>query len=726
MAPERLKTLVSEAVWERGQQLLENGAVTVQRSATKLGGTVADRGWMPLWVEIDLPVGLTNTTVCRRCGSQWCGHGVALLLRAWAKGDEPKPVAPKPAPLVLEAPPEPSLRADVALDSSPRVGGWWAKFLEDGPGWFQLALGVEVDGEPVDLVPLFQSILREKSLDILRAWSLTHKPYPVRLPDGRLAGIPADRMARIVQALDAVLELRAKPRMARLDAAFLPDLGIPEENWTRPESLDGFRRNLRDPGSIEPLDEPEGLQATLRPYQKLGIGWLRFLAELGLGGVLADDMGLGKTVQTLAHLLDEKSSGRMTNPVLIVCPTSLVANWSREAAKLAPSLRVAIHHGPDRQAHALQTKADIVVTTYPLLVRDEALLAGREWSLAVFDEAHVLKNPRARMVQSARRLKSLRRLALTGTPMENHLEELWCLMDLVVPGILGNRTRFNEAWRKPIETRGDTVRAAELGRRIAPFLLRRTKWQVASELPAKTEIVQMLELEGVQRDLYEAMRSAADRRVLSEIERVGIEKSGIIVLESLLRLRQVCCDPRLLAEGASASPDDSAKISWLSQNLPEMLDEGRNVLVFSQFTSMLALVEPLLREIGVPYAKLTGDTKDRGAEVDKFQTGVASVFLLSLKAGGSGLNLTAADTVILLDPWWNPAAEAQAVDRAHRIGQERPVFVYRLIALGTVEERVAALQERKKDLIKGVMEGAPSAMQLSASELRQLLSPLGS
>ncbi len=723
MAPDRLETIADPASWELGRRLALEGAITVQRTATRLGGTVADKGWMPLWIEVDLPVGPKVVPQCRRCGRQWCGHAVALLLRAWEKGDEPK--APKPPPPPLPDPKPLPVAAAAAMRTEPQLGRWWARFLDDGPGWFQLALGVEIDGERFDLVPLFQSLLRDKSLDLVRAWSLTRRPYPVKLPDGRMAGIPAERLARIAQSLESVLELRGKPRMARLDAAFLPDLGIPEEDWSRPDVLDGFRRNLREPGTIEPLEEPEGLVATLRPYQKQGVGWLRFLSELGLGGVLADDMGLGKTVQTLAHLLDERACGRADRAVLIVCPTSLVANWSREAARLAPSLRVAVHHGADRADRALREAADVVVTTYPLLVRDEALLAAREWSLAVFDEAHVLKNPRARVVQSARRLRSLRRVALTGTPMENHLEELWCLMDLVVPGILGNRNRFNEAWRKPIETRGDTVRSAELGRRIAPFLLRRTKWQVASELPAKTEIVQMVELDGLQRDLYEAVRSAADRRVLSEIERVGLEKSGMIVLESLLRLRQVCCDPRLVPEGAGASPDDSAKLRWLSENLPEMLEEGRNVLVFSQFTSMLALVEPLLRSMGTSYAKLTGDTKDRGAEVDKFQTGAAKVFLLSLKAGGSGLNLTAADTVVLLDPWWNPAAEAQAVDRAHRIGQERPVFVYRLIALGTVEERVAALQERKKDLIKGVMEGAPSAMQLSASELRQLLSPLG-
>lgn len=726
VAPERLRSLVTGPVWEQGSRLAVDGAVTIQRSATKLGGTVADKGWMPLWVESPLPVGPTTRPKCKRCGEQWCAHAVALFLVAWERADQPVAPRPKPPPLPdsVLPPAVPGPEPIVVGPGEPRVGDWWARLLEDGPGWFQLSLGVEVDGSQVDLVTVFQAILREKSLDIVRAWSLTRKPYPVKLADGRVAGIPVERMVKILLALETVLDTRSKPRMTRIDAAFLPDLGVAEASWSRPESLEGFRRNLQDPGTIEPVDEPAGLLAVLRPYQKLGLGWLRFLSELGLGGVLADDMGLGKTVQTLAHLLDERARAKSALPILIVCPTSLVANWSREAARLAPDLKVAVHHGPVRGVQALEANADIVVTTYPLLVRDEALIASREWSLSVFDEAHVLKNPRARVVQSARRLRCARKVALTGTPMENHLEELWCLMDLVVPGILGTRGRFNEAWRKPVETRGDTVRAMELGRRIAPFLLRRTKWQVASELPAKTEIVQMVELDGWQRDLYEAVRAAADRKVLSEIERVGIEKSGIVVLESLLRLRQICCDPRLVQEGAAAGPGDSAKMCWLSENLPQMLEEGRKILVFSQFTSMLALVEEWVKETKAPYAKLTGDTKDRGAEVDKFQTGKADIFLLSLKAGGSGLNLTAADTVVLLDPWWNPAAEAQAVDRAHRIGQERPVFVYRLIALGTVEERVAALQERKKDLIKGVMEGAPSAMQLTASELRQLLSPL--
>jgi hypothetical protein len=249
VAPERLKTLVSESVWERGGQLVNAGAITVQRSATKLGGTVADKGYMPLWVEVTLPVGATTVPVCKRCGPSWCLHAVALLLKAWEKAD---PDAPAKLPVLIPPLPPaetPAVKGSPVPVAGPMVGDWWARFLEDGPGWFQLSLGVEIDGLEVDLVPIFQAILREKSLDILRAWSLTQRPYPVKLPDGRVAGIPADRMARIVQALETVLEAKGKPRMSRIDAAFLPDLGIPETAWGRPESLDGFRRNLRDPGT---------------------------------------------------------------------------------------------------------------------------------------------------------------------------------------------------------------------------------------------------------------------------------------------------------------------------------------------------------------------------------------------------------------------------------------------------------------------------------------------
>jgi SNF2 family DNA or RNA helicase len=394
----------------------------------------------------------------------------------------------------------------------------------------------------------------------------------------------------------------------------------------------------------------------------------------------------------------------------------------RETARLAPGLRAASHHGPDRGASALSPNVDLVVTSYPLLVRDAQLLAGRRWSVAVFDEAHMLKNPSAQAAHAARRLPAARRLALTGTPLENHLGELWSILDLVAPGVLGNRARFREAWRKPIEERGDSRKAAEMGRRIAPFLLRRTKFQVASELPSKTEIVQMLELPEAQRDVYEAVRARADRKVQDEIHRVGLEKSGAVVLEALLRLRQCCCDPRLLPEAVAGTPGHSAKLSWLLESLPAMLEEGRRVLLFSQFSSMLRLLSKELANMGIAHSFLTGDTVDRTAEVDRFQAGDVPVFLLSLKAGGSGLNLTAADTVILWDPWWNPAAEAQAVDRAHRIGQEKPVFVYRLLATATVEERVALLQEKKRNLVRGVVDGAPSAFHLSATELRELLS----
>jgi len=708
LSPQRLGFLDS-GILEAARGLSDTARMTLHAGDRVLHGTVAEPGRMPVAVEFPLPLDPRRVPRCRDCGMVWCRHAVALVQRSWDRANGR--IDPLPAPV------EPAARHD----PPPRKESWWARLTEDADRqWYTLGLGIDVDGKRVDLVPVFQEILRERSLDIVRAWVATGRPYPVRTPEGVL-GIPADRMVRICMALETILDARGGSRLGRLEAALVEDFGI--EDWSVAPSLGEFRARLQSLQTVGPLDEPEGLAATLRPYQKQGVGWLRFLADLGLGGILADDMGLGKTVQTLSHLLDERSRGRLADAALVVCPTSLVTNWMREGAKLAPGLRMVAHHGPDRQALALSPHAQVVVTSYPLIVRDAALLAGRKWSLAIFDEAHVLKNPSAQVVQAARRLPVGRRLALTGTPLENHLEELWCILDLTVPGILGNRARFREAWRKPVEERGDSHRAKELGRRIAPFLLRRTKFEVAKDLPEKTEIVQTLELPEAQRDLYESLRAGADRKVRQEVERVGIERSGAVVLEALLRLRQCCCDPRLLPEGHLLGVR-SAKTAWLAEVLPEMLEEGRRVLIFSQFASMLRLISADLREMGVGHSFLTGDTVDRTAEVDRFQAGQVPVFLLSLKAGGSGLNLTAADTVVLWDPWWNPAAEAQAVDRAHRIGQVRPVFVYRLLASQTVEERVALLQEKKRDLVRGVVEGAPSALHLSAQELRELLSPM--
>ncbi len=383
-------------------------------------------------------------------------------------------------------------------------------------------------------------------------------------------------------------------------------------------------------------------------------------------------------------------------------------------------------HGADRRDRRDDAEtADVAITTYPLLSRDEEWLATRRWHLLVLDEAQTLKNSRAVARKVVARLPARHRLALSGTPMENHLGELWSLFDLVQPGLLGTERHFSRNIRPRIEKLGDEFLRARLRGVVSPFILRRTKEDVARELPEKTEIVQMVELRGRQRDLYETVRSAQDVRLRTIFSEKGWETSAIQVLDALLRLRQTCCDPRLLPPEVGKGCEESAKLEWVAENLPEMVEEGRRVLVFSQFTSFLDLVEPILAGAGIPFLRLDGSTRERGHLVKEFQVGGAKVFLLSLKAGGTGLNLTAADTVVFLDPWWNPAVEAQAADRAHRIGQEKKVFVYRLVARGTVEERILSLQERKSQLATSILEGGGAAsVKFTPQELAELLRPL--
>lgn len=466
----------------------------------------------------------------------------------------------------------------------------------------------------------------------------------------------------------------------------------------------------------------------MRPYQRRGLAWLGLIAETGLGGILADEMGLGKTVQTLAHLLAERAAGRLDRPALVVCPTSLVANWRAEAARLAPGLRVLTLHGPKRaEAFATAGQHDLVLTTYALLPRDAAALEAVAWHAVVLDEAQAIKNPASQAARAAARLKARHRLCLTGTPIENHLGELWSQASFLVPGLLGDHRRFGRVFRGPIEKQGDAARRDLLARRLAPFVLRRTKAEVAAELPPRTEIVRRVELAGAQRDLYETVRLAMHERVRREIAAHGFARSRIVILDALLKLRQVCCDPRLVklaATGARAQP--SAKLAHLLGMLAELAAEGRRVLLFSQFTAMLDLIRPELAAAGTGFVELTGGTVDRATPVARFQAGEAPVFLLSLKAGGVGLNLTAADTVILYDPWWNPAVEAQAADRAHRIGQDKPVFVYKLIAEGTIEERMLELQERKRALAAGVLDaaGGEHGAAFAEVDLDALLRPL--
>jgi SNF2 family DNA or RNA helicase len=460
---------------------------------------------------------------------------------------------------------------------------------------------------------------------------------------------------------------------------------------------------VRERCHVQPV-LPAGFAATLRPYQQHGVAWLDMLREARLGGVLADDMGLGKTVQMLALLALEKARGALKAPVLIVAPTSLMTNWSNEARKFVPDLKVLVFHGTSRKQMTGQiAEHDVVLTTYPLIARDHELMLARDWHMAILDEAQTIKNPNAATTRWLSAIKASHRFCLTGTPMENHLGELWSIMSFVNPGYLGDKAAFSRNWRTPIEKMGDRARAAALTRRVKPFLLRRTKEEVAAELPAKTEIVETVSIDGKQRDLYDSIRVSMAEKVRKALEQRGLGRSHIIVLEALLRLRQVCCDPQLLKldDGIERG---SAKLDRLMEMVDELLSEGRKIIIFSQFTSMLALVEARFKAAKIGYELLTGETRDRKSAIEAFQNGKSAVFLISLKAGGVGLNLTAADTVIIYDPWWNPAVEAQAVDRAHRIGQDKKVFVYRLVTAGTIEEKIGELKARKQALADSLFD----------------------
>ncbi|MDE2482092.1 MAG: DEAD/DEAH box helicase, partial [bacterium] len=439
-------------------------------------------------------------------------------------------------------------------------------------------------------------------------------------------------------------------------------------------------------------------------------------------GVLADDMGLGKTVQFLAHAAIERAAGRLDAPILIVAPTSVAPNWRAEIARFVPSLRVLSLTGADRATRFSSVgDADVVLTTYALLPRDAEFYLTQRWSLAVLDEAQAIKNPRVKAAAVARRLRARQRIAMTGTPIENHLDELWSILAFAQADVLGDRASFRRGFRTPIEKRGDSLRQSALAARLRPFLLRRTKERVAQELPEKTEIVQRVELTGEQRDLYETIRLAMHERVRAEVERRGLARSRIVVLDALLKLRQVCCDPRLLHVPAAAGVTESHKLEALLEMLESLIADGRRILLFSQFTSMLDLIKPELGKRAIPFVELRGETRDRETPVARFQNREVPLFLISLKAGGTGLNLTAADTVIHYDPWWNPAVERQATDRAHRIGQEQHVFVYKLIAEGTVEERILDLQARKGALAQGLFDETSNApLRLDLHDLERL------
>ena len=608
---------------------------------------------------------------------------------------------------------------------------------EATPPWFDLSLGMEISGERHNILPWLPELIAAaaQSPRVGETGLPDIPPFLyLRNPKGGYIRLPTDSLKPWLAALLELVGDRSHDfsgdslRLSRFDAlrttAALGEGAV----WAGSSHLRNMVERLSGKAELPEVTLPKSVNATLRPYQQQGVNWLQFLREYSLAGILADDMGLGKTLQTLAHIQIEKDAGRLTLPALIIAPVSLMGNWQREAARFCPDLRSLVLHGKDRHDVAdTIDQQDIVIAPYSLLHRDRERWLKAKWHLVVLDEAQNIKNANTNAAQVAGELQARHRLCLSGTPMENHLGELWSLFHFLMPGFLGSQKRFTESFRKPIEKQGDPQALQQLRARITPFMLRRTKALVAHELPPKIETVMRVELSGKQADLYETIRLGMEKTVREALSTRGLAKSQITILDALLKLRQVCCDPHLLKLEAARKVTASAKLEQLMEMLPEMLAEGRRILLFSQFTTMLALIEVELKKRGLSWVKLTGQSQKRDEIINRFTNGEVPLFLISLKAGGTGLNLPQADTVIHYDPWWNPAVEAQATDRAHRIGQTQSVWVVKLVAQGTIEERILALQDRKAALAEHMYSGSVGRKQplFSEGDLAELLLPLG-
>ena len=598
-----------------------------------------------------------------------------------------------------------------------------ATVSETTSNWFDMALKLTHGSQQFDLLPLVIDWLQGDSRD---------SSILLQADDGQWLEVAPELFKPVA---DTLMELYDDPsktdglQVPRQRAATLESL---EDHWQR-QGVDvawhdagnifDLAEKLRNFEGIERLEQPGNVNANLRPYQLDGMSWLGFLAQTGFNGILADDMGLGKTLQALAHIQLERDNGQLVQPTLIVAPTSLLGNWQREAARFTPDLTTLVWHGTQRRLGDLTANpVDIVITSYALVTRDISLLADQKFGCVILDEAQAIKNPTAKVTQALKTLDVRRRICLTGTPLENHLGELWSQFDFLMPGFLGSRKHFNRYFRTPIENHGSTDRQQRLSALIRPFLLRRRKEEVAKELPPKTEIVREVALEPEQARLYESIRVSMEQRVRALLAERGLARSHIEMLDALLKLRQTCCHPALVKLDSARGVHASAKTDLLMSMLDELISEGKKILLFSQFTEMLGIIEGELEKRNIRYAKLTGRTRKRDEVIDSFQHGDIPLFLISLKAGGTGLNLTAADTVIHYDPWWNPAVENQASDRAHRIGQNKPVFIYKLVASNTVEEKIMAMQAQKQLLADQTVNNSESAsiQNLTAEDILDL------
>ena len=588
-----------------------------------------------------------------------------------------------------------------------RPAGSVAWNVTSGIDWFELSAAIDFGGITAELPALLEAIAKGSR--------------SVELPDGSI-GILPDSFAGQFEPMAALAHKHdGKLRYGRIQMALLDALLAGQPQSSVDEAFERLREQLASGEQPKAEPEPPGFQGTLRQYQREGLGWLVFLEKLGLGGCLADDMGLGKTIQVLALLArrqqETQAAGLPSRPSLVIVPRSLVFNWIEEARKFAPGLRVVNHTGTTRvDETGTLADWDIVITTYGTLRRDILTHRETEFDYVVLDEAQSIKNAASQAAKACRLLRARHRLALTGTPVENHIGELWSIFEFLNPGQLGSATRLRKFLA---DGRGSTDVVA---RAVRPDLLRRTKSQVLSDLPEKTEQTLFVELGETQRKAYDELREHFRAELAGRIGRMGIGRSRIAVLEALLRLRQTACHQGLV--DPTRVDESCAKLDTLLAQLDEVLDEGHKVLVFSQFTSFLSILRRRLDEKKTVYEYLDGRTTDRQARVVRFQEDPdCKLFLVSLKAGGQGLNLTAADYIYILDPWWNPAVEAQAVDRAHRIGQTRRVFAYRLIAKDTVEEKILALQDRKRELAESIVRADESLIAgLTPEDVELLLS----
>ncbi len=591
---------------------------------------------------------------------------------------------------------------EIMIDTQPlRVADGFDAEVTSGIDWFDLGGAANFGEETVQLPELIQAVERKQQF--------------LTLADGSHALVPVEWTRRFSDVArfgkTSGTQIRFQPSQA-----MVLDTLLGKDTARRDETFIELLATIRD-AEPQPVHESEAFGGELREYQREGLGWLEFCRDLRLGGCLADDMGLGKTVQMLAFLQSNRTNGE--GPSLVVAPRSLMFNWRSEAERFAPELTVVTHHGSDRETSADNLiKHDIVLTTYGTLRRDAELLRSIQFENVILDEAQAIKNAGSQVSKVARTLKGRHRFALTGTPVENHLGELWSLFDFLNPGMLGSSRSFQRSFASKSVT---PERRQNLGKAIRPFILRRTKEQVAPELPSRTEQTLYCDLSGKQKQQYAELRDYYRGLLLGKVRKNGLAKSKIQILEALLRLRQAACHPALIDSSITSS---SAKLELLFEEVEEVIDSGHRALIFSQFTSFLALARAELDEKGIDYCYLDGKTRKRDEEVDRFQSDDGPpLFLISLKAGGLGLNLTNADYVFLLDPWWNPAVEAQAIDRAHRIGQSRPVVAHRIIARDTVEERILALQETKRDLAESIITADNSILRkLELEDLELLLS----